>query len=87
MKLTQEKASRIFDLLVNIGGASSSDKDNFIYHHSKDDSCTEWRFCGHFGYGGKYRSKSNSVDYYIEDETKEREEILNRLNNELANLT
>ncbi len=69
-KISQSKANKIYDLLVSIGGANERDRQDFVYHHCKDEyGCTEWRFCGLFGFGGKYRSTWNGVTYYIEDET------------------
>ena len=84
---TTEQLERIYDLLVSIGGAPVGDKENFIYKHSKDNACTEWRFCGRFGFGGKYRGNSNSVDYYREDHTTVLNELRDKLNFELKGLT
>lgn len=83
---TIEQLGEIYDLLVSNGGAPVGDKENFIYNHSKDNKCTEWRFCGMFGFGGKYRSGTNSVDYYPEDDTFERMVMVKLLNKELENL-
>ena len=53
-KITKEKAGKVYDLLV---GAYEPDRDNFIYHHTESkDGCSEWRFCGKLGFGGKYRT-------------------------------
>lgn len=82
--LTKEEFGQIYDLLVSIGGAPADDKDNFIYHHTSDEGCSEWRFCGKLGFGGKYRGKRNVVDCYGEDETPERLKIMKELNTELS---
>ena len=85
--MSEEKANKIYDLLVSIGGASETMRNAFIYHHSKDkDICEEWRFCGKLGFGGKYRSRYNAVDCYSEDETKERLKIITKLNLELSKI-
>ena len=86
-KMTKEKADKVYDLLVTIGGAYEGDRDNFIYHHSESkDVCSEWRFCGYFGFGGKYWSEYNSVNCYSEDETPERIKLGYKLNDALAKL-
>ena len=73
MKLTEEQANRVYDVLTSLGGASIDDRDDFVYHHCRSkNGCNEWRFCGKFGFGGKYRSGINSVTYYPEDETPDR---------------
>ena len=66
--MTVEKANRIYDILVEIGGASTDYRNDFIYHHTKESNpCEEWRFGGKLGFGGKYRSVDNRVDCYSED--------------------
>ena len=64
--MTEERANKVYDILVNIGGASEYMRDSFVYHHSDytNGNCTEWRFMGKLGYGGKYRSNYNAVDCY-----------------------
>ena len=84
--MQKKKANSIYDLLVAIGGAVESERDSFVYHHCKEDECTEWRFQGKLGYGGKYRSQTNSVDCYIEDYTPERKKIINELNEALSKI-
>lgn len=87
--MTIEKANKVYDILVNMGGAAENYRDSFIYHHTDNihgecnTLCNEWRFCGKLGYGGKYRSDSNTVDCYLEDETEERLEIIEEINKQL----
>ena len=77
----------VYDILVKIGGASESMRGSFIQNHLDTEyPCTEWRFCGHLGYGGKYRSKTNTVDCYSEDETPKRLAIIREINTALATL-
>lgn len=86
--MTTEKANKIYDLLTSIGGASESERNNFVYHHTETkDGCNEWRFQGKLGFGGKYRSTRNRVDCYLEDETTERLFILNELNLKLQEIS
>lgn len=83
--LSKDRMNNIYDLLVTIGGANEDDRSSFIYHHCEDEyGCSEWRFRGKFGFGGKYRSYSNCVTYYPEDETQEMKDLCSYLNNELS---
>lgn len=79
--MTIEKANKIFDLLVSIGGASEYIRDSFIYEFT-EDSCNEFRFIGNLGFGGKYWQKGY-VTCYKEDETPERKNIIEKLNSEI----
>jgi hypothetical protein len=86
-KITKEKANKVYNLLVDIGGAYESDRDNFIYHHVESKyGCDEWRFSGKLGFGGKYRSDYNRVDCYREDETPQRIKLMEELNDALAKI-
>lgn len=86
-RMTIEKANKIYDLLVSIGGAYEGMRDDFVYAHlDKEYPCREWRFGGKLGFGGKYRSYYNTVDCYSEDETPNRLEIIEKLNTALAKL-
>ena len=84
--MTIEQANKIYNILVNLGGASEDMRDSFVYHHIDDKTdknheiCTEWRFMGKLGYGGKYRSRYNTVDCYKEDETKTTLKLVNEIN-------
>ncbi len=77
----------VYDILIKIGGANESMRGSFIQNHSdKEYPCTEWRFCGHLGFGGKYRSKTNTVTCYSEDETPKRLAIIREINTALSTL-
>jgi hypothetical protein len=76
--------NRVYDLLVSIGGASETERRGFLYSHTEDKfGCDEWRFCGHLGFGGKFRSRRFTVDCYRESETPERLRIIAELNTAL----
>jgi len=82
-----EKAQKIYDLLVTIGGASENMRDSFMYHHCENEyGCGEWRFQGKLGFGGKYYSARNVVDCYTEDRNQGSISIINELNEKLCNL-
>lgn len=86
--LTEEFANKVYDLLVNIGGAKESERIDFIYSHCIDTygCCIEWRFQGKLGFGGKYKSTWNGVMCYSEDETTKRIKVIKELNEELKKL-
>ena len=85
--MTKERANKIYDILVSIGGAYENERDDFIWAHCEDKyECWEWRFRGHLGGGGKYRSQWNGVTYYREDETPERIQLKKRLDEALQEL-
>lgn len=85
--MTETTANKIYNILVNFGGAYEPDRDNFIYHHCKAKNiCTEWRFQGKLGFGGKYYSDLNVVDCYQENETPLILELIEKINSELKNI-
>lgn len=79
---------RVYDTLVQIGGAEPCWMSSFMMAHTGKDipKCDEWRFQGSLGFGGKYRSKTNKVDCYPEDETPQRLDVIKRLNKALEEL-
>lgn len=85
--MNEVNVNKIYDILESIGGASSSERVDFVYNLTKSEyPTTEWRFQGYFGFGGKYRPNTNRVTYYREDETPIREELQKRINSELKNI-
>jgi hypothetical protein len=85
--LSKDKANKVYDLLVSIGGATERMRESFIHTHCvNENGCGEWRFQGKLGFGGKYFSRNNRVCFYTEDETPERNEIRTQLNAELVKL-
>jgi hypothetical protein len=85
MNFTESQLNEIYTVLVDMGGARDSWRDDFIYHHLNGD-CSEWRFCGHFGFGGKYRVDRNQIDYYREDRTEKLDRMKKIINEELWNI-
>lgn len=88
MFLSHMEASKIYDILILHAGALPKDKDNFIQNVTlnkyNEYECREWIFQGKLGFGGKYRPETNSVDCYNEDLTKERINIINKVNSMLS---
>lgn len=92
-ELEKSYFSEVYDLLCNLGGASMNEKERFIDAHlskGRDkynmEICREWRFCGYFGFGGKYRRRRNAIDYYQESETPKLNKLLNKINHELKEI-
>lgn len=85
--INKELANRVYDLLVSLGGADESERQSFIYHHcDSKDGCDEWRFRGKLGFGGKYRSTTNTVTCYQEDETPQIMDTIVQINTALDNI-
>ena len=85
--MTEEKLRKVYAILVEQGGANPCELGDFIASHL--DSlypCREWRFCGVFGFGGKYRIETNKVDFYAEDSTPLRVGLRNHINDELLKI-
>lgn len=88
-----EYALKIGKILIEIGGANPKiilpDSD-FLLYLSDDKSRwdIEYRFMGHLGYGGKFRTTYNSwkVDCYSESENPERLKLIDRINKKLQKL-
>jgi hypothetical protein len=85
--IPKERANKVYDLLVSIGGANEKERDSFLYAHCEDEyPCMEWRFGGHLGSGGKYRSTWNGVTYYGETQTPEMILIKDKLDEALKEI-
>lgn len=69
MKKDAKYYDKVYDILIK-GGAVERDRQNFVISHIDPVyPCKEYRFQGYFGFGGKYRSDSNRIDYYQENHT------------------
>ncbi len=83
---TPEFYNKVYDILVNMGGALEKEREDFLYAFVKDEyPTTEWRFSGKLGSGGKYRSR-NVVTCYSESETPERLDLMKDMNLALSRL-
>ena len=86
--MTKERANKIYDILVRLGGAAENGRRGFVHSHegTPQVECEEWRFQGKLGFGGKYWSGQNKVNCYYEDETPAYRELLDQINTELGKL-
>ena len=84
--MTKQEAKRIWDVLTTHAGANKSEYVSFCYTMS--NGCQEYRFIDKLGFGGKLYNILNKIyiSCYKEDETPERLEIINKVNNILSNL-
>lgn len=91
--MTKEAANAVYDLLVAEAGAGEGWRLQFVFHQT-ERYCTEFRFMGALGFGGKfwrnwgYRSDGSwgetwYVNAYPEDLTDERRALIDRVNTEL----
>ncbi len=66
--LTIEQANAVFDVLVEVAAAPVGMRDNFV-HAQTTGHCSEYRFQGVLGFGGKFWRSSNRwyVTAYPED--------------------
>ena len=82
--MNAKTANKIYDILEKECGAWVSEREGFVYHQVNDeeDLTSEWRFCGKLGYGGKFWRANDRlyVNYYNEDQTKERDAMVERAN-------
>jgi len=77
---TPEFYNKVYDILVNMGGAIEKERGDFLYAFLNDKyPTTEWSFRGLLGCGGKYRSR-NVVTCYSESETPERLDLIKDMN-------
>jgi len=86
MRPTEEQASKIWDVLVEHCGAyddNGLDRSRFIWCVAHgDDHCSEYRFCGILGFGGKFWVNQGRwyVSCYREDETERRSAVISETN-------
>jgi hypothetical protein len=88
-RLSLITANMVYDILVTHAGAPESLRNNFVFVHTDDEDqnlCWEFRFQGLFGFGGKYRSLTNKIDYYSEDHTKKLDKLEAKVNKLLGEL-
>lgn len=83
--MNNDKANRVYDLLVSIGGAKEEDRENFLFEVC-DRKSVEYKFNGKLGSGGKYKATWNGVTYYHETKTPEIVQIAELLNYELKKI-
>lgn len=76
----------VFDILVNLGGAPESMREDFMFHQTGDSPPDEYRFQGKLGFGGKYWRHNNVVSCYVEDETVVVRKLIQDINEALVKI-
>ena len=86
-ELSPELANKVYDILVEECWASESGRDAFISTETTE-VCTEYRFCGNLGFGGKFWNANDRlyVNYYSEDGTPQRDKMMDAANKRLSKL-
>jgi hypothetical protein len=80
-RLSFDFANMVYDILVLYAGAYEQNRTHFIYVICEDKQpCSEFRFQGLFGFGGKYWSERNAISYYSEDRTKKLDKLEAKIN-------
>jgi hypothetical protein len=96
----KEFLSAVYDILIQHAKAPScilkkegfedfdNNKQSFVSAHLTENEypCTEWRFQGALGFGGKYYIYHNKVTCYSEDLNATRKQIIIDTNTELSKL-
>lgn len=91
MQISAEKAAAAYEILVEVVGAEPMDRHDFVHHvATKPKPSVEYRLNSRLGFGGKFRNNGNRptpyVDCYEEDRNAERDALMTRANEALANL-
>ena len=84
--MTEEIANRLYDILVDDCAATKSMRDSWVHHQTKpDELCTEWRFGGLLGMGGKFWRNAGRwyVDAYSEDYTPKKNKLIAATNKKI----
>lgn len=84
--MMSEFTDAVYDVLVEECGAPDGDYDRAQFAACWPE-CVEYRFIGALGFGGKvwaWHNRPPTVNYYPEDETPERLEMMQRANERLA---
>ncbi len=88
--LTRELADEVFGVLKETCATTEFWREDFVRDQSTD-YCTEWRFSGSLGFGGKFRRSNYPtprlyVDCYPEDMTPARQAAIDAANATLTTL-
>jgi hypothetical protein len=87
-KISHCFANKVYDILIAEAGAHENNRQSFVYSHCEDEyPCTEFRFGGSFGFGGKYWSGRNAISYYQENHTKKLDKVEAKVNKLLSEIT
>lgn len=84
--LRPEVANQIWTILVEEAGAPETERKNFVWRATAE-GCTEWRFQGNLGFGGKFYNDGRwRIGCYSEHDSTERLATIDRTNRRLESL-
>jgi hypothetical protein len=88
MKLPTSLYQKIYDILEEYTGALPWHRDDFIEYFTTNPDATEYRCCDNLGFGGKFWNNAGKlyVSCYPEDETDERYQTIEKVNELLQTL-
>lgn len=88
VKLTEDQANAVYDILVQYCGASSDEHDQYSFMYHQTTGCREYRFMGNLGFGGRFWNllREWSVNCYTEDVNPERQVMIDEANKALKGL-
>lgn len=86
--LALDQAKAVWKILVEHAAATDTEQERFMFLDTQTRGCTEYRFQGALGFGGKFWNSNNRwhVSCYKENETPQTLAIIARTNEELATL-
>ena len=84
--MTREQSNAVYDILVAVCSAPDDDCARSSFGTTMLQGCSEYRFCGIFGFGGKFWLGDFAVNYYRENATPKLDRIQNDANAKLAAL-
>lgn len=89
--LRQQFYTHAYQVLCDYGGAPKEPDMEFLRACMEDhETCLEWRFQGHFGFGGKFRRDGDGrhyVSYYQENYTEALDSLARSINTRLDTLS
>lgn len=87
--MTRAQSDAVYDILVADCGAIDDDTPfggRSAFAAAQAQGCSEYRFCGVFGFGGKFWLQDFAVNYYPENATPKLDQICDAVNAKLAAL-
>lgn len=87
-RLTERQATLVWGILTKFAGASAHPSCEIAFVQTQKEGCTEYRFQGHLGFGGKFWNDGGKwyITCYQEDETPERREIIRLVDQHFAEI-
>ncbi len=87
-QLTEEQANKVWDILIEVGGAIKDEHWRDMFVRYATDDLVEFSFQGYLGFGGKIYGgvRGVFVDCYHDEHTPERDRIITEINEKLKEM-